>query len=210
MKQDRGADQIERFCKTTRWFHWTFALSFLGLAASGALLFLREELGLGKESAATLVEIHEIIALVFLTAPWLVAASGDTRRWLADIAGIVQFGRHDLDWLAAQLRFWERAGLPAQDKLNAGQKLNAIAMVAISSLMVGTGLHLWREPGAFLALALHLAGFAAWIPAIGVHLYMAVIHPPTRPALRGMLSGRVDRAWAREHHARWVDRAEQR
>ena len=30
--------RIERFCKTTRWFHWTFVLPFLGLAATGVTL----------------------------------------------------------------------------------------------------------------------------------------------------------------------------
>jgi cytochrome b subunit of formate dehydrogenase len=35
------------------------------------------------------------------------------------------------------------------------------------------------------------------------HLYMAIVNPGTRPALRGMLTGRVDRNWARAHHAEW-------
>jgi cytochrome b subunit of formate dehydrogenase len=32
---------------------------------------------------------------------------------------------------------------------------------------------------------------------------MAVLNPGTRPALRGMLTGRVDRRWAQAHHADW-------
>ena len=36
------------------------------------------------------------------------------------------------------------------------------------------------------------------------HLYLALVHEPTRPALRGMTSGRVDAAFAREHHAAWT------
>lgn len=210
MNEQLAPERIERYCKTTRWFHWTFALSFLGLAATGAALFLREELSLGNAWAETLVEAHQVLTVVFLTAPWLVAASGDSQRWLSDIGEILQFARHDRSWLVAQLRFWERAALPGQGKLNAGQKLCAIAIVVLSSLMVGTGLHLWREPGAFLALTLHLGSFVAWLPVIAVHLFMVLINPSTRPALRGMVSGTVDRAWARQHHARWVDRVERR
>jgi formate dehydrogenase subunit gamma len=36
------------------------------------------------------------------------------------------------------------------------------------------------------------------------HVFLAVVFPPTRPALRGMLTGWVDRTWARRHYARWV------
>jgi cytochrome b subunit of formate dehydrogenase len=35
------------------------------------------------------------------------------------------------------------------------------------------------------------------------HLYMALVNRATRPALRGMLTGEVDRAWARKHYPRW-------
>src|SRR5207244_1386558 len=36
------------------------------------------------------------------------------------------------------------------------------------------------------------------------HLYLAVIHPSTRHALRGMTTGSVDRHWALRHHEKWV------
>jgi formate dehydrogenase subunit gamma len=38
------------------------------------------------------------------------------------------------------------------------------------------------------------------------HLYLAVIHPKTRHALRGMTLGSVREDWAREHHAKWASR----
>jgi formate dehydrogenase gamma subunit len=202
------AEYIDRFCKTTRWFHWTFALSFVGLAATGALLFLREQLELTDETAHTLVEIHEIIAVVFLSAPWLVAASGDTRRWLADLADILPIGRDDLVWLRAQMTPWRQHDLPAQGKLNAGQKVNALIVLSLSCVLTVTGLHLWREPGAFVALALHVSGFLIWIPLFGGHLFLALINITTRPALRGMTLGTVRRDWARHHHQRWVDGVE--
>jgi formate dehydrogenase subunit gamma len=37
------------------------------------------------------------------------------------------------------------------------------------------------------------------------HLYLAVIHPATRHALRGMVFGTVREDWARTHHARWME-----
>ena len=35
------------------------------------------------------------------------------------------------------------------------------------------------------------------------HLYMALFNRATRPALRGMLTGEVDREWAHKHYPRW-------
>ncbi len=199
------ARRVQRFCRTTRWFHWTFALSFLCLAASGSLLLGRAELAIGAEDVALLIEVHKITAIVFLTAPWLIGLSGDRRAWLRDLSETARFGRDDLVWLARQpLAMLGKAELPAQQKLNAGQKLNALAVAGISGAMIVTGIHLWREPGSFLALVVHVSGFLAWIPAFCVHIFMAVINPGTRPALRAILFGDVDREWAAHHHARWL------
>ena len=210
MSTGSDAEYIDRFCKTTRWFHWTFALSFVGLAATGSLLFLREQLELADDTAHTLVEVHEIIAVVFLSAPWLVAASGDTRRWLSDLADILPIGRDDLVWLRAQMTPWRQHDLPGQGKLNAGQKVNALIVLGLSSVLTVTGLHLWREPGAFVALTLHVSGFLIWIPIFAGHLFLALVNVSTRPALRGMTLGRVRRDWARHHHQRWVDGVERK
>jgi len=197
--------RIERFCKTTRWFHWTFALSFLCLACSGSLLLCRAELSIDAADVALLIEIHKITAIVFLTAPWLIGLSGDRRAWLRDLSETARFTRDDLIWLARQpLAMLGKAELPAQDKLNAGQKLNALVVAAISGAMIVTGIHLWHEPGSFFALIVHVSGFLAWIPAFCVHLFMALINPSTRPALSSMIRGEVDRDWAAHHHARWL------
>jgi cytochrome b subunit of formate dehydrogenase len=52
------------------------------------------------------------------------------------------------------------------------------------------------------AKAAHVgAAYLSIILVLG-HLYMALVNPGTRPALSGMISGRVDRAWLRSHHAR--------
>ena len=37
------------------------------------------------------------------------------------------------------------------------------------------------------------------------HLYLALIHPATRHALRGMTLGDVREDWAEEHHPKWVE-----
>jgi cytochrome b subunit of formate dehydrogenase len=169
----------------------------------------RAEFGISSADVAQLIEIHKITAVVFLTAPWLIGLSGDRRAWLRDLSEAARFSRDDLLWLARQpLAMLGKAELPAQDKLNAGQKLNALAVAAISGAMIVTGLHLWQEPGSFFALLVHVSGFLAWLPALGVHLFMALINPSTRPALSAMIRGDVDREWAAHHHARWLESVE--
>jgi cytochrome b subunit of formate dehydrogenase len=39
---------------------------------------------------------------------------------------------------------------------------------------------------------------------VGCHVFMAVVNPATRPALAGMVLGRVRRSWAEQHHGGWL------
>lgn len=39
------------------------------------------------------------------------------------------------------------------------------------------------------------------------HIALATLHPRTRPALRGMLDGRVPAEWAARHYPRWMPEA---
>lgn len=39
---------------------------------------------------------------------------------------------------------------------------------------------------------------------------MAVVNPVTRPALAGMVMGRVRRSWAARHHGGWLDDVDSR
>jgi formate dehydrogenase subunit gamma len=200
--------RIERFCKTTRWFHWTFVVPFLGLAATGATLALRETLGLGEPVVAALVRAHEAIAAFWLLAPPLVLLSGQTRAALADLALPFRISRDDVRWLALQPRAaLGRAELPPAGKLNGGQKVNALLAMALGLGLAASGLWLWRRPGALVPWLVHLALFAAWLPAFAGHFYLAVLNPATRHALRAMFAGDVDLDWARHHHPLWADDA---
>lgn len=197
--------RVERFCKTTRWVHWCFVLPFLGLAASGAALALRDQLGLTAAQAAALVTLHERIALAWVALPPLVLLSGRTRETLEDLLAPWRFGRDDLRWLLLQpAAALGRARLPPAGKLNGGQKLNAVLTVLVGAGLLASGIWLWRAPGALAPWAVHLTLFAVWLPAFCGHFYLAVLHPGTRHALRAMLLGSVDLEWARHHHPAWV------
>lgn len=200
---------IERFGKTVRWFHWTFALSFVSLAATGALLVLRNPLGIGAVTGHRILTLHEIAAVCLVVLPTVVVLSGDTRDFFREIGGLLRWSRDDLRWLALQpLAFLPRVELPPMGKLNAGQKVNGLVMAGLSGALVASGVVLWLRPGSLLPLAIHIACFVLWIPLFAGHLSLALIVPGTRPALRGMITGRVPREWARHHHPRWVEALE--
>ena len=58
-----------------------------------------------------------------------------------------------------------------------------------------------------LVLSLKLAAISTLISLVLLvgHLYLAVIHPSTRHALRGITRGEVREDWAERHHAKWVE-----
>ncbi len=199
------AETLERFGKTTRWFHWTFATCFLALAGTGVTLALREALGFTPGDTAFFVRAHLSAAVCLLGLPPLVLFSGETRRTLADLRELVRFSRDDLRWLVLQPRVaLGRAEPPPAGKFNGGQKVNAVALGALTGGLVVTGLLLWVRPGSLVGWFVHVTLFVLWLPLFAVHVSLAVVLPGTRPALRGMLLGRVDRAWAEHHHALWV------
>ncbi|MBW2314450.1 MAG: cytochrome b/b6 domain-containing protein [Deltaproteobacteria bacterium] len=208
----RSADPpvtVERFGKTVRWFHWTFALSFVCLAATGGLLVLRNPLGVRPETAAWLLTVHEAASVFLVVVPTVVVLSGSTREFFGEIALLFRWSRDDLRWLTLQpLSFVKAIELPAAGKLNAGQKVNGIVMGLLTVALLVSGGVLYLRPGALLPLAIHIFCFVVWIPLFIGHLGLALVMPGTRPALRGMVTGRVSREWARHHHPRWIEELE--
>ena len=137
--------------------------------------------------------------------------------WVIAIATVIVVGNRKAlanTWRHAETidgddRRWLRGGKAPQGRLNAGQKVNTIVTVAFALLFALTGFLLWlgERDHRFLFAgtgALHdLLTFISIAILVG-HLYLALIHPSTRPALRGMVKGDVDLDWAERHHTKWV------
>ena len=76
-------------------------------------------------------------------------------------------------------------------------------------VMAVTGLLLWygeQDTSYRYAGTVYVHDWGAWLLIVLVagHIYLAVLHPATRHALRGMTVGDVDREWAEQHHEKWV------
>ena len=92
---------------------------------------------------------------------------------------------------------------------SAASRLFDLRMV-IAVLFVISGFFLWlgERDHRFLfdgTGTVHETLTLASVGLLAGHLYLAVIHPSTRHALRGMTLGDVREEWAREHHAKWVE-----
>ena len=127
---------------------------------------------------------------------------GDRRRLREGWREIESIDRDDWRWLAGRRS--------PQGRFNAGQKLNAILTVAFALLFAASGFFIWlgeRDHRFLLDGAGSVHVILTWLSGALLlgHLYLAVLHPRTRHALRGMTRGDVRIDWARTHHAKWVE-----
>jgi formate dehydrogenase subunit gamma len=193
--------RIERFGRTERALHWIHAASFFALLATGLMLYV-PALAEFVARRNLVKNVHIFTALGWAVAIVLLVALGDRARLRADWREAETIDRDDRRWL--------RGGRAPQGRFNAGQKVNIILTVAFALLFAVSGFFLWlgERDHRFLldgAGAVHELLTLVSIVVVAGHLYLALIHPSTRHALRGMTGGEVDRVWAERHHAKWVD-----
>ena len=192
---------VHRFSKTERTIHWVNALGFFLLLTTGLILYLpRLSAEVGRRPL--IKDIHFWGGIGWVSALALVALLGDRRGLLRTAREIDGFDREDVDWLML------RRPAP-QGRFNAGQKINAALTAAFVVLFFASGMLLWageRDTRYRFASTVILHDgllYASLVILVG-HLYLAVIHPATRHALRGMVVGTVREDWAQEHHPRWT------
>jgi len=193
--------RLPRFSRTERLLHWTHASAFFALLATGLILYL--------PSLSTVIAHRQIVKNVhlYVAAAWAIAVIailvvGDRRRLAADWREIESIDRDDRRWL--------RGRRAPQGRFNAGQKINTLLTVAFALLFALSGFFLWlgERDHRFIFDGTGTVHDILTFLSVGLlvgHLYLALIHPSTRHALRGITTGEVDESWARKHHAKWVE-----
>ena len=192
------AGYVRRFSRVERLLHWVNALGFFFLLATGLILYL--------PSLSVLVARRQLIqSLHFWSGVgWLAALVAITvlggRRLRRTARELESFDRDDLRWL--------RGGKAPQGRFNAGQKINAVLTAAFTILFGVSGLLLWfgEQDTRFRfasTVILHDGLMYISLALLVGHLYLALIHPTTRHALRGMTVGTVSEDWASRHHGKW-------
>ena len=195
------ARMVKRFGRTERALHWVHSAGFLAMLATGLVLYL-PVLSEAVARRNLIKNLHLFAALAWALAILLVVALGDRRRLAADW--------RELESLDADDRRWLRGRRAPQGRFNAGQKLNALLTASFAVLFAASGFFLWlgERDHRFLldgTGTVHETVTLASVALLVGHLYLAVIHPSTRHALRGMTTGEVREDWAREHHPKWLE-----
>jgi formate dehydrogenase subunit gamma len=195
-----GPARVRRFGASERAVHGIHAAAFTVLTGTGIVMYL-PALSTRIADRPTLKAIHLTAAVAWVTALFVVALVGDRRQLRSTLAELETFDAYDRRWLGGRRR-------TPQGRFNAGEKAHAVVQAALAVLFLVSGVLLWlgerdtafRLPG---TIAVHDGAMYVAVVLVLGHLYLALVHPPTRPALRGIVQGDVDAAWAREHHARW-------
>lgn len=188
--------------------HWTMVIAFFLVALSG-------------------------IALFFPSLQWLTQTFGTPQmgRILHPFFGVgvflllmvmfVRFVHHnipdkkDLPWLKGIVEVLKGNEHEVADvgKYNAGQKMMFWTIMSMISLLLASGVVIWRPwfahffPVALVrwCLLLHATSAIILLLAILVHIYMAFW---VKGSITGMIEGRVSRRWAKKHHPRWYREVE--
>jgi formate dehydrogenase subunit gamma len=197
---------IRRFGVSERIAHWLLATSFALMLASGVFMG-----GIGPLHHHAMLVVHIGSAVVLAGGIAALVALRRSRRPLAQaVRDLRPLDARDRRWLRLAPRaYLTGRELPPSGKFNAGQKVNArlVLLVLVVLYVSGVG-----ELGRFTTVLEPLRvlgaphGLAAGVAAalVAGHIYLALIHPSTRPAFRGITRGSVRRDWAEHHHAEWV------
>ena len=192
------AGYVRRFSAVERLLHWVNAAGFFFLLVTGLILYL-PSLSVLVSRRQTIQGLHFWAGVGWLGVLAAVLLLGG-RRLLATARELDRFDRDDLLWL--------RGRKTPQGRFNAGQKINAVLTAAFTILFGVSGLLLWfGEEDTRLRFAstviLHDGLMFVALALLVGHLYLALIHPATRHALRGMTLGTVSEEWATKHYPRW-------
>lgn len=204
IESGRSGLTIARWTAFERVMHWYVALLFVTLAVTGlSLLYGRNVLIpiMGKDGFAAYAQvakmIHDYVGPLFSVGVILMIL-----RWFRDNLPI----KADFEWAKTAGGMWGH-GHPPAGKANAGEKLMFWQFVVTGLALVATGFVLdfpnfgqSREVMQWSHVIHAVAAIIAIVTAMG-HMYMALLG--VEGAMEGMIGGRVDTNWAKQHHDLW-------
>ena len=203
--QDEG--QILRFRKSERLLHWAIALPFMVCWFTALILVTVYNPDPLRPLRDLFSWVHRLsgVCLIVLPTVVIVRNRDDYRIHLANIKCAWLWSIHDMKWIALMglAAISKRIVLPEQGKFNAAEKVNFMSVMLACPFFIVTGTLMWLHEFTWMAWLVH-GCFALMVsPTMLGHIYMATINPDTKVGLRGMISGYVDREWAKHHYAVW-------
>jgi formate dehydrogenase subunit gamma len=202
-----GNSKILRFARSERILHWCIAGPFLLSILTAVIMVVIYNPDPSRPYRDLFSRLHRAAGVALMILPMLAAfiARGDVRLHFYNIRQAWIWMFDDIKWLALMglAAVNPRIKLPEQGKFNAAEKINFMVLMVTYPLYVATGLLMWLTPLAILSWLLHFFMALMALPLISGHLFMAVVNPASRVGLHGMISGFVDRKWAKHHYRRW-------
>lgn len=199
--------RILRFRKSERMVHWALAIPFLVCYATALILVIFYNPQPLRPYRDVFSWMHRISGVCLIVLPILavVRSRGDYKIHFYNIKQAWSWTLSDVKWLLLMglAAISRKVALPEQGKFNAAEKVNFMMLMTTYPLYILTGVLIWVTYGAFLPWVIHFLMAVLATPLILGHLYMAVINPSSRRGLQGMISGFVDRQWAKHHYRRW-------
>jgi formate dehydrogenase gamma subunit len=177
------------------------------LYATGAMMLINWGEAPPRSIHQAAVWMHQVAGVGLIALPILALLLGrrDWRMYIENVRHGWLWDRNDFRWLILFPRaaIDPRVILPEQGKFNAAEKLNFMMVMATYPVYVITGLLVWMPGVAFYSWLVHLITAFLGLPLVVGHIYMATVNPSTRIGLEGMITGWVDREWAKYHYRRW-------
>jgi formate dehydrogenase subunit gamma len=206
-----GKRTVKRYRKRAIVLHWLHAAAFLILVLTGAVTFFR---GDGFSNFYIAKILHRAAAILFIGIPVLNCLL-DLGASMDFIKETFRWGRDDTRWLLAAPDYYfggAEERMPAQGRLNAGQKAWQAIIIITGLIFVVTGIALWGFrwalplPAYQWLLFTHGVAFVVVVLMFMVHIYLGVFHPRFRESLRSMLDGRISPDYANRHYRKWYER----
>lgn len=202
-----GGRRILRFQRSERHIHWAIAIPFLVCWTTAVVLVLVYNPAPTRPLRDLLSWTHRIGGICFTVLPLLAVlrSTGDARVHFANVRQAWVWTLQDIRWLSmlGLAAISRNVELPEQGKFNAAEKLNFMVLMTCYPLYIVTGATIWLTHGAFVSWLLHFFMALVGTPLVLGHIYMATLNPGSRVGLQGMISGYVDRQWAKHHYRRW-------
>jgi formate dehydrogenase subunit gamma len=209
VKEPYTSRKVERFTAFERSAHWANAIAFCTLAISGLVMafgkfFLLPIIGTTLFGWLTylLKNAHNFAGPVFTVSLLIVIVTFMRDNLPA---------RGDVNWMLKGGGILSGQEIKS-GRFNAGEKVTfwggvfVLGLIAVASglfldkLLPGLG---YERSSMQIAHMVHAVSNVAMICMFMGHIYMGTLG--TKGAYEGMRSGYVDEAWAKEHHALWLE-----
>lgn len=206
LPQERSTTVL-RFHKTERALHWSIAIPFMICYTTALILVVFYNPHPLRPYRAVFSWIHRLsgIGLILFPILTIIRSRGSFGIHFYNIRQAWIWSAQDVKWLLMMglAALSPRFTLPEQGKFNAAEKLNFMLVMATYPLYIVTGVLIWLPGIAFVSWMGHFAMAVVATPFLVGHIFMATINPGSRPALQGMITGFVDRQWAKHHYGQW-------